>query len=545
MPAAARKLLPRFGEKGISELKDTIRRKYSARTSRPDFDVFYRQAALRALHELFVGLKPYTGQVKWYHRVKQQDHNYKTAPCRFSEAKPLLQFDVIREEGRLNIRVQVKLAGQALADGRSAREGGNTRPLADFRRYHFLLELDNNYFLLGYRDFLLLEWLEKNPPSLYGDDPAAFTHHVLARLEESHSVNRNNLMEEDRVDALPVNRLLLSELNGAFLLLTPQWIYDDFLAEGPFTATLEINRGGRTYIIRRNKQAEEDFQALLRSLHPAFEKQSNGYFYLSFADAQKKQWFLKTYHRLQEQDIELTGMDMLQHFRYSPHKAQTQAALEEGDGELLTMTLEVSFGKEKISLGTLQKTLMAGQRAVLLKGHTLGILSDEWLTQYATLIRHGKISGSKLLVPRWMALTRGGESPETEIFKPVLKAGWWEKWEYWQERQEPLYPPPAGMQAALRPYQQKGYEWLLLLAETGAGACLADDMGLGKTLQTIAFLLKRLEQDASARHLVVCPASLIYNWQQELEKFAPGINSLAYHGASRTASGPEGPRHRY
>src|SRR5690606_35864244 len=58
-------------------------------------------------------------------------------------------------------------------------------------------------------------------------------------------------------------------------------------------------------------------------------------------------------------------------------------------------------------------------------------------------------------------------------------------------------------------------------------------MGLGKTLQTIAFLLSRLEQDPGARHLVVCPASLIYNWQQELAKFAPSVHTVTHHGTGR------------
>ncbi len=76
---------------------------------------------------------------------------------------------------------------------------------------------------------------------------------------------------------------------------------------------------------------------------------------------------------------------------------------------------------------------------------------------------------------------------------------------------------------------------MMLLAEAGAGGCLADDMGLGKTIQAICFLANQAEKYPDAKHIIVCPSSLIYNWQQELEKFAPSINSIVYHGNQRRA----------
>lgn len=79
---------------------------------------------------------------------------------------------------------------------------------------------------------------------------------------------------------------------------------------------------------------------------------------------------------------------------------------------------------------------------------------------------------------------------------------------------------PQGLQAKLRPYQLEGYRWLSARAELGLGACLADDMGLGKTLQAIALLLSCAEQGPS---LVVAPLSLLFNWEEELNRFAPGL----------------------
>ena len=79
---------------------------------------------------------------------------------------------------------------------------------------------------------------------------------------------------------------------------------------------------------------------------------------------------------------------------------------------------------------------------------------------------------------------------------------------------------PTSLQAELRDYQREGFRWMVRLSEWGAGACLADDMGLGKTVQTIAFLLHKAAKGPS---LVVCPASVMLNWANELERFSPTL----------------------
>lgn len=99
-------------------------------------------------------------------------------------------------------------------------------------------------------------------------------------------------------------------------------------------------------------------------------------------------------------------------------------------------------------------------------------------------------------------------------------------------RHPPSVAAPKGLQATLRPYQQAGFSWLLTLGALGLGACLADDMGLGKTVQLIAYLLHR-RNGASRPSLVVCPTSVLGNWQRELQRFAPGLTVRRYHGNTR------------
>ena len=94
---------------------------------------------------------------------------------------------------------------------------------------------------------------------------------------------------------------------------------------------------------------------------------------------------------------------------------------------------------------------------------------------------------------------------------------------------------PEGFAGQLRPYQAKGVSWLSFLEQWGLGACLADDMGLGKTVQLIAFLLYLKQEKAlGGPVLLVCPTSVLTNWQREVSKFAPHqVKTLVYHGDKR------------
>ncbi|MBS2019794.1 MAG: DEAD/DEAH box helicase [Deltaproteobacteria bacterium] len=85
---------------------------------------------------------------------------------------------------------------------------------------------------------------------------------------------------------------------------------------------------------------------------------------------------------------------------------------------------------------------------------------------------------------------------------------------------------PNDVAATLRTYQQTGVDWLSFLRDAELGGVLADDMGLGKTLQTICALRGRV--------LVVCPKSVVYNWQAEIARFRPGLRASIYHGPERT-----------
>jgi SNF2 family DNA or RNA helicase len=98
-----------------------------------------------------------------------------------------------------------------------------------------------------------------------------------------------------------------------------------------------------------------------------------------------------------------------------------------------------------------------------------------------------------------------------------------------------LIETPKDFVGELRDYQQVGMSWLAMLCDIGLGVCLGDDMGLGKTIQIIAYLLYRLENypNEEGSILIVCPTSLLTNWEHEIKKFSPKLKVLKYYGPKR------------
>ena len=111
--------------------------------------------------------------------------------------------------------------------------------------------------------------------------------------------------------------------------------------------------------------------------------------------------------------------------------------------------------------------------------------------------------------------------------------------EYFQQLVEDLdlirnttFEVPDSLRSVMRPYQVAGYSWLRMLSRAGFGGILADDMGLGKTLQMLSCLLAMREEGATDPYLIICPASLVYNWREEIRRFTPALSCTTLTGTA-------------
>lgn len=207
-----------------------------------------------------------------------------------------------------------------------------------------------------------------------------------------------------------------------------------------------------------------------------------------------------------------------------------------GMDALLSFEPEILFGEEKISKEELIKLLSESEGLALIKGKWVEIDKDklrEVLDAYEKANSLSKNEGLTIAEAMRMELNAGEKLGINEdvVGLEVSNGAWLKKVRETMGNPQIIKEskPIGSFNAALRPYQQTGFSWLSYMQKLGFGACLADDMGLGKTVQMIAFLEKiRTEQGGKA--LLIIPASLIGNWQKEIEKFAPQMTISILHG---------------
>ncbi len=197
----------------------------------------------------------------------------------------------------------------------------------------------------------------------------------------------------------------------------------------------------------------------------------------------------------------------------------------------------VSFGETSIALPQLLKALGEGRDTVVLDDGTLGLVAEDWLKKYAGWGKLAEDEDGKFRFKASQALLLDALLvSETGVAVDAQYAELRERMA--QFRGIRAAQPGAGFQGALRGYQQEGLGWLQFLEQFGLGGCLADDMGLGKTVQVLAHLVSRRESEPQAARkpsLVVVPKSLVFNWIQEAERFAPGLKVANYTGTARVA----------
>lgn len=201
--------------------------------------------------------------------------------------------------------------------------------------------------------------------------------------------------------------------------------------------------------------------------------------------------------------------------------------------------LEFSFsidGVDNIELTNVFAALKEKRKYYRLKNGGFVLLDSNSLLNIAQMIEYlnikdSDISKNKMLLSKYNAIYIEEKLKRDEMnfvdtnkeFKELVSAALGAK--------EIKAEVPKSLEGVMRNYQKVGFKWLKTLAGCGLGGILADEMGLGKTIQTIAFIQSEVEENESKQpSLVVCPTSLVYNWKDEIEKFAPSLSCIIISG---------------
>lgn len=208
--------------------------------------------------------------------------------------------------------------------------------------------------------------------------------------------------------------------------------------------------------------------------------------------------------------------------------------------QLLEFDAHAAVGNEPITLEELEELAGAQMPLVQFRGEWIELNREEVQQAIAYLSQRPRV---EITLGELMHLAAEGSEGRAAFegitvtdyelptnLKHLIEGEWV------QEMQ--LREIPSRLHGKLRSYQERGFQWLISMRELGFGVCLADDMGLGKTVQVIAMLLDPSAEIHKKRPnygpaLIICPTSLLGNWQKELARFAPDLNVMIHHGANR------------
>jgi SNF2 family DNA or RNA helicase len=365
---------------------------------------------------------------------------------------------------------------------------------------------------------------------------------LVMPLTKEYKVDFEKSLVSEIKDGEPEVKLFLHE-KGDFLVFQPIFSYKGFDTKAKDKDEMIIPYQDKVIVVYRNREAESRFLEKLQTLHSNFISYDDGAaLALKGSDVLKNNWFFLFVDAMNEAKTPVYGFESLKNFRFNTAKPQTHIYIS-SHTDWFDAKVDIIFGDQKVSVAEVKKALANKQQFVQLNDGTLGILPEEWLKKYSLLFRVGEGRADKLKLSRYhlsvideLYENRNEEELTIELEEKYSRIREFDKIKEIEA--------PQNLQPILRPYQVAGYQWLNYLNEVSWGGILADDMGLGKTVQALSFLQHYYEEhDGDLRALVVCPTTLIYNWENEIKKFTPSLEYYIHHGSVRNRNIEELKKH--
>ncbi|GET29549.1 DEAD/DEAH box helicase [Prolixibacter sp. SD074] len=412
------------------------------------------------------------------------------------------------------------------------------------------------YFFDNLSGNKLLPFFEKNYVSIPRSVEDKYYRTFVLSTIRHHQVQAKGF---DIVEGNPDKKAILSleedQRGNARLMLIFRYNQRDFPYTDKEMQAVYLRKQNENYIFHkfgRDKSWEKNCLKLLRTL--GLVKTSDGLHPEGISETSNSSYFysLINWLNMHQQELEEAGIELEQHnldrqYYTGGHMLDIEISDE---SDWFDIYAYVHFGDYRFPFVRLKKNILNGVREFQLPNGEIAILPEEWFARYRDIFTLSETEAEHLKL-------RKHHFPVLENNLKGINKKYLQKFKQLTTEQPETPEVPPKLNAMLRAYQEEGFGWMYHLHQHHFGGCLADDMGLGKTVQTLALLVKTQrkingyptlfdpvgEQNSAqnrqfARNhqpasLIVLPASLVHNWEDEILKFAPTLKYYKYIGARR------------
>ncbi|MBS7563208.1 SNF2 helicase associated domain-containing protein [Mucilaginibacter sp. Bleaf8] len=447
-----------------------------------------------------------------------------------------------------DLKLTVTLQNQFYEVSGSVKISGKVVLLKDVQLcFTYFVKYDKVLYLVDSLQVInVIELFAKKPDNLliHQSKFPEFKTQVLSKLEDKIKVEYRHIkpasqsqLEQQGFTGQAEKIIYLSDF-GAHVMLIPVMRYGEVeISIRTKRQIYSTDERGREFMVYRNEAEEDDFTSLLIRQHPHLEEQLESdlqYFYLHKKFFLDEDWFLNVFEEWRNHHITILGFNELEGNKLNPHKVKISIKVLSGINWFNT-EVGVRFGRTRAALKKIYRAVKNKSKYIQLDDGTLGILPAEWIEKFSKYFNAGEIADEHTIrIPKinFTAIEQlydaeqldDGVQDELNIYRNKLAN--------FDAIQHVAVPPD--LCGELRPYQRQGLNWLNFLDNFNFGGCLADDMGLGKSIQILAFILLQRHKVSHNTNLLIVPTSLIFNWQQEVEKFAPSLKVCTLYGSERT-----------
>ena len=371
-------------------------------------------------------------------------------------------------------------------------------------------------------------------------DGGKFIYEELPKLQEIMDVeiaeNISKLMLEERP---PLNIVTLGIDYDQSLKASLEFDYDGVVvpyskqtAEKSPYITIKKQGEDLVYWIKRNIKHEQESYAMLlackfvpmQTNNLALEKENAIDFYNYYIKQAGDGW-------------KFVEKDDMKFFKLmdEPFRLCAKIDFSEENQDSFEIFLYGQVGEEQISFDEIYETIQSGEKYSRIR--SLGFVEYPAQNIYAMMRAFNSFdvyrnNDNKFIVKTYRAgLINELKNLDVELVLSEEFENFWKQMSTFSTSED--LQLPEGINAEFREYQTKGFGWLWFMYKYGLNGILADDMGLGKTLQALAVVQKAKEQDGPMPTLVVCPTTVVFNWESEIQKFAPTLTTLKLSGTER------------